>query len=71
MQKLQPIKDARKAKALRAHFFPSKVKSKVSKRKKIEENKRKQEDSTSILNLFQKTVDMGGLFDYNNTCRFR
>ena len=26
MQKLQPIKDARKAKALRAHFFPSKSK---------------------------------------------
>ena len=51
--------------------FLKNIKSKVREQEKIEENKRKQEDSTSILNFFQKTVDRGGLFDYNNTCCFR
>ena len=50
---------------------PKNIKSKVRKREKTKENKRKQEDSTSILNFFQKTVDRDGLFDYNNTCCFR
>lgn len=47
------------------------VKSKVRNQEKTSENQRKQEYSTSILNFFQKTVDRGIFFDYNNTCCFQ